>query len=169
MLMDLENWNLKWRISRLTPNSPLPIQPELSFGVVNCLVVFSTHFNPNNSFLILLQISLLFMFTPALRRTLRRRIVCQWQWVTIVNWDPMFFVNVKLIMLIFDDFLFRIWIKLLSRISNMAGFPSSQDGSRLSTILNVSFSWSSYSPPFKVSLICLHPTRGGGYSLIWAI
>ena len=32
----------------------------LSFVGVNCLVVFSTHFNPNNFFLILLQISLLF-------------------------------------------------------------------------------------------------------------
>ena len=35
-------------------------------GVVNCLVVFPTHFNPNNSLSILLQISLLFMWTPAL-------------------------------------------------------------------------------------------------------
>ena len=32
----------------------------LSFGVVNCLVVFPTYFNPNKSPLILLQISLLF-------------------------------------------------------------------------------------------------------------
>ena len=38
----------------------------LSFGVVNCLVVFPTHFNRNNSLLIILQISLLFMYTPAL-------------------------------------------------------------------------------------------------------
>ena len=38
----------------------------LSFGVVNCLVVFPTHFSPNNSLIILLQISLLFMCTPAL-------------------------------------------------------------------------------------------------------
>ena len=33
-----------------------------------CLVVFPTHFNPNNSLLISLQISLLFMCTLALRR-----------------------------------------------------------------------------------------------------
>ena len=32
-----------------------------------CGIVFPTYFNPNNSLLILLQISLLFMFTPALR------------------------------------------------------------------------------------------------------
>ena len=40
--------------------------PPLSFGVVNCLVVIPTHFNPNNSLLIILQISFLFMYTPAL-------------------------------------------------------------------------------------------------------
>ena len=33
---------------------------------VYCLVVFQTYFNPNNSLLIILQISLLFGFTPAL-------------------------------------------------------------------------------------------------------
>ena len=38
----------------------------LSFGVVNCLVVFPTRLNPNKSPLILLQISLLFRYTPAL-------------------------------------------------------------------------------------------------------
>ena len=43
-----------------------PTNLELLFGVVNCLVVFRIHFNPNNSFLIILQISLLFRFTPAL-------------------------------------------------------------------------------------------------------
>ena len=31
------------------------------------MVVFETYFNPNNSLLIILQISLLFGFTPALR------------------------------------------------------------------------------------------------------
>ena len=36
-------------------------------GGVNYLIVFPTHFNPNNSLLKLLQISLLFMFTFALR------------------------------------------------------------------------------------------------------
>ena len=38
----------------------------LSFGVVNCLVMFPTHFNPNNSLLLILQISLLSTCTPAL-------------------------------------------------------------------------------------------------------
>ena len=38
----------------------------LLFGVVNCLVVFPTYFNPNNSLLTILQISLLFRSTPAL-------------------------------------------------------------------------------------------------------
>ena len=41
----------------------------LSFGVVNCLEVFPTHFNPNKLPLILLQISLLFRYTPALTFT----------------------------------------------------------------------------------------------------
>ena len=41
-------------------------------------------------------------------------------------------------------------------IFDMAGFSLSQDGSRLSTIRNVSFSLSSYSSLFKVSIICLH-------------
>ena len=44
-----------------------PNNPGLSFGVVNCLVVFPTHFNPNNFLLIILQILLLFTCTPALR------------------------------------------------------------------------------------------------------
>ena len=35
-------------------------------GALVCLVVFPTHFNPNNSLSILLQFSLLFMFTPTL-------------------------------------------------------------------------------------------------------
>ena len=35
-------------------------------GGVNCLVVFPTHFNPDNSLLIFLQISLLFMCINAL-------------------------------------------------------------------------------------------------------
>ena len=45
-----------------------PTNQGLFFGGINCLVVFPTHFNPNNSFLhmILLQIRLLFMFTAAL-------------------------------------------------------------------------------------------------------
>ena len=46
-----------------------PTNLGLSFGGrgVNCLVVFPTQFSPNNSLLILLQISLIFMCTPALR------------------------------------------------------------------------------------------------------
>ena len=62
-LMDLKNWNFKWRISRRIPNIPLPTWgPHLA--VINCLVVFPTHFNPKNSLLIILQISLLFMYNP---------------------------------------------------------------------------------------------------------
>ena len=59
------NWNLKWRIRRRIPNSPLPTRGSLFWGV-NCLVVFPIHFKPNNSLLISLQISLLFRCTPAL-------------------------------------------------------------------------------------------------------
>ena len=44
-----------------------PTNLGLSFAMVNDLVVFPTHFNPNNSLLILLQISLLFMCTIALK------------------------------------------------------------------------------------------------------
>ena len=58
-------WIWKIEINRRIPNSPLPTL-GLSFGVVHCLVLFPTHFNPNNSPLILLQISLLFTNTPAL-------------------------------------------------------------------------------------------------------
>ena len=64
-LMDLENWNLKWRISIRIPKSP-PTNLGLSFEVVNCLVVFPAHFNPYISLLIIRQISLQFMCTPAL-------------------------------------------------------------------------------------------------------
>ena len=56
---------LKWRISRSTPNSPLPtwgslLGAQLSGSVSNPI------FNPNNSLFILLQISLLSICTPAL-------------------------------------------------------------------------------------------------------
>ena len=44
-----------------------PTNLGLSCAVVNCLVVFPTQFNPNNSLLILLQISLLLMCTLALK------------------------------------------------------------------------------------------------------
>ena len=43
-----------------------PTNLRLSFGRINCLVVFPTHFNPNNSLLISLQISLLFWVTREL-------------------------------------------------------------------------------------------------------
>ena len=46
---------------------PTNLGLSYGWGVVNCLVVFPTHFNPNNSLLILFQISLLFMFIPALK------------------------------------------------------------------------------------------------------
>ena len=61
-----EPFNSK-RIFILNPNSRAKGHVHrLSFGVVNCLEVFPTHFNPNKSPLILLQISLLFRYTPAL-------------------------------------------------------------------------------------------------------
>ena len=44
-----------------------PTNLGLSFGVVNCLVVFPTHFNPSNFLLILLQILLLFMCPTCLK------------------------------------------------------------------------------------------------------
>ena len=56
--MHLENWNLKWRISRWAPNSPPTNLGLFFFGGgggregVNCLVVSPTHFNPYNSLLI---------------------------------------------------------------------------------------------------------------------
>ena len=59
---EVRNW---WKD---TKQSPTNVGLSFSFGggVLNCLVVFPTHFNPNNSLKILLQISLLFMCTPAL-------------------------------------------------------------------------------------------------------
>ena len=44
-----------------------PTNLGLSFGGINCLVVFPTHFNLNNNFLKLVQISLLFGCTRALK------------------------------------------------------------------------------------------------------
>ena len=64
------NLNLKWRINRRIPNTLLPSWGFLLGRVVNCLVVFPTHFNHNNSPLILLQISLLFTRTPSLTKNL---------------------------------------------------------------------------------------------------
>ena len=76
--MVLENWNLNWGISRRMPNSP-PTNLGLSFGAVNCLVVFPTYWNPNNSPLIILEISLLFMYTPALRGAVKTQGPCPCQ------------------------------------------------------------------------------------------
>ena len=50
-----------------TDTKQSPTNLGLSFEVVNCLVVFPTYFNPYNSLLIIRQISLQFMYTPALR------------------------------------------------------------------------------------------------------
>ena len=55
--MDLESWNLKWTINTDTKQSPTIM--GLFIEGVNCLIVFPTHFNLNNSLLKLLQISLL--------------------------------------------------------------------------------------------------------------
>ena len=55
-----------------TKQSPTNLGLPFGFGGKrggNCLVVFATHFNYNNSLLISLQISLLFMFNPALSLT----------------------------------------------------------------------------------------------------
>ena len=46
-----------------------PTNQGLSFVGVNCLVVFPIHFYRKNSLLILLQISLLLVFTPALSQS----------------------------------------------------------------------------------------------------
>ena len=48
-------------------NIDLQIQWNPVFTDTIKTVVFPIHFNPNNSLSILLQISLVFMFTPALR------------------------------------------------------------------------------------------------------
>ena len=55
---EVKNWLM------VTKQSPTNLGLSFIFGGgVNCLVVFPTHFNPNNSLLILLQISLLFTCT----------------------------------------------------------------------------------------------------------
>ena len=46
----------------------VPANLGLSFGGFNCLVLFPTHFNSNNSVFKLLQILPLFMFTPGLAK-----------------------------------------------------------------------------------------------------
>ena len=50
----------------MTDTKQSPTNLGLFLEGVYCLVVFQTSFNPNNSLLIILQISLLFRFTPAL-------------------------------------------------------------------------------------------------------
>ena len=62
--MDLENWNLKKKNELVDRHQTVPYQPGAVFWGVNYLVVFPTYFNPNHSLLKLLQILLLFMFTP---------------------------------------------------------------------------------------------------------
>ena len=70
-------WKIEiWSEELVDGHQTVPYQPGALFlggggggGGVNCLVVFPTHFNPNNSLLILLQISLLFMCSPALMGT----------------------------------------------------------------------------------------------------
>ena len=57
---------LKFDVKK-TDTKQSPINLGLFSEGVNCLVVFPTHFNPNIFFLMLLQISLLLMFIPALR------------------------------------------------------------------------------------------------------
>ena len=60
-------WILKieiWSEELVDGHQTVPYQPGALFSEVNCLVVFPTHFNPNNSLLILLQISFLFMCNP---------------------------------------------------------------------------------------------------------
>ena len=47
-----------------------PTNLGYSWGV-NCLVVFPTPFNPNNSLLKLLQTSLLFMFTQCMPKAMK--------------------------------------------------------------------------------------------------
>ena len=55
-----------WWIWKIEIWSESPTHLGLSFEVVNCLVMFPTHINPNNSLLIIVRISLLFTCTAAL-------------------------------------------------------------------------------------------------------
>ena len=62
-------WKVEnWSEELVDGHQTVPYQPGAFFWGVNCLVVFPTHVNPNNSFLKLFQISLLFRFTPDLIR-----------------------------------------------------------------------------------------------------
>ena len=54
-----------WKLKLIGGYQTVHTNLGLSFGVVNCVVVFPTYFNPNNSLLIILEISLLFTCTPA--------------------------------------------------------------------------------------------------------
>ena len=51
----------------ITDTKQSPTNLGLFLEGVYCLVVFQTYFNPNNSLLIILQISLLFGFTTRLK------------------------------------------------------------------------------------------------------
>ena len=55
-----------WSEELVDGHQTVPYQPKLSFWGLSCLLVFSTHFNPNDFLLKLPQISLPFICTPAL-------------------------------------------------------------------------------------------------------
>ena len=60
-------WKIEvWSEELVDGHQTAPYQVGALFWGLNCLVGFPTHFNPNNSLSILLQISPPFMFTPAL-------------------------------------------------------------------------------------------------------
>ena len=60
-------WKIEvWSENLVDGHQTVPYQAGALFWGLNCLVGFPTHFNPNNSLSILLQISPPFMFTPAL-------------------------------------------------------------------------------------------------------
>ena len=58
---------LIWSEELADGHQTVPYQPGPLFWGGQLSEVFSTHFNPNNSLLILLQNSLLFMFAPTFR------------------------------------------------------------------------------------------------------
>ena len=71
MLMIWWIWKIEiWSEKLVDGYQTVPYQPGALIWVVNCLVVFPTHLNPNNSLLIILQIPLLFTCAPALKKTL---------------------------------------------------------------------------------------------------
>ena len=69
MLTILWIWKIEiWCEELVDGYQTVPYQPGALIwgGQRYCLVVFPTYFNPNKSLLIILSISLLFMYTPAL-------------------------------------------------------------------------------------------------------